>query len=158
MEWVLGALGARVFRGRYEHAIDGKGRVSLPVRYREAMAGVAEGILVVTTSDEPCLVAWGLSAFREFEEKLQQKNQFNPSVRRIMRHYVGQAQECPIDGMGRVLIPEALRAYAGIQKDVVFVGLVKKIEIWSKERWDHVQGEVLERLPTDVQVLSDVGI
>jgi MraZ protein len=147
-----------VFRGRYEHAIDGKGRVSLPARFREALASLQEEILVATTSDEACLRAYPLRAWNEFEEKLGQKNQFNPSVRRLTRHYVGNAQDWPIDGMGRVLIPPQLREYAGIQKEVVFLGQVRFIEIWSKERWVKAQEQVLDRLPTDLQALSDLGI
>ena len=147
-----------MFRGRFEHAIDAKGRVSLPARYREALAGLQEEILVATTSDEPCLRAYTLQAWREFEEKLAQRPQSNQSVRRLMRHYVGNAQECSIDGMGRVLLAPALREYAGIQKDVVFLGQVRFIEIWSLERWEQVQGQLLERLPDDLKVLADLGI
>jgi MraZ protein len=146
-----------VFRGRYEHAIDGKGRVSLPARYREAMATEKQEILVVTKSDEPCLVAYTLQAFEEFEAKLDGRDAFSGSVRRIKRHIVGNAQECPIDGMGRVLVPTALREYAGIQKDVVFLGQVSFIEIWSKERWARAESQVLDRLPGDLQTLSELG-
>ncbi len=146
-----------MFRGRYEHAIDGKGRVSLPARYREAMAAEKQDILVVTKSHDPCLQAFTKQAFEEFEATLAAKNPFNESVRRLMRHYVGNAQECPIDGMGRVLLPTALREYAGIQKDVVFLGQVSFIEIWSNERWAKAEGQVLDRLPGDLQTLSQLG-
>jgi MraZ protein len=148
-----------VFRGGYEHAIDGKGRVSLPARFREALDGLKEEPpLVATTSNELCLRAYPLSVWREFEAKLGQQPQFNQSVRRLTRHFVGNAQDLPIDGMGRVLIPPPLREYAGIQKEVVFVGQVKFIEIWSKERWEKARTQVLDGLPTDLQALSDLGL
>ncbi len=150
--------GETVFRGRYEHAIDGKGRVSLPARWREIMAGHDDPIIVVTVSHEPCLVARSLAAFREFEERLRRQNQFNPSVRRAMRHLVGNAQECPVDGMGRVLVPAALRDYAGLQKEVVFIGQVDQIEIWAKERWEQRESEDLSHLKDDVEALSALGI
>jgi MraZ protein len=147
-----------VFRGRYEHAIDGKGRTSLPARYREAMAELADSILVATTSDDGCLRAYPLQAWREFEEKLSSKPSMDARVRRLIRHYVGNAQECPVDGMGRVLIPPSLREYAGIKKEAVFVGQIRFIEIWSKDRWEKAQGEVLQLLPSDLKALADLGI
>jgi MraZ protein len=147
-----------VFRGRYGHAIDGKGRVSLPARFREALANSKEEMLVATTSDEPCLQAYALGAWKEFEEKLGQRGQFNPSIRRLTRHYVGNAQDLPIDGMGRVLIPPQLREYAGLEKEVVFIGQPRFIEIWSKERWEKAQETILDHLKTDLPVLSDLGI
>jgi len=147
-----------VFRGRFEHAIDGKGRVSLPARYREALAALRDDQLVLTTSDEPCLRAYTRQAWREFEEKLAQRPSLDPRVRRVTRHYVGNAQECQVDGMGRVLIPGPLREYAGVTRDAVFVGQVRFIEIWSKERWERANQQVLELLPADMQALADLGI
>jgi MraZ protein len=147
-----------VFRGRFEHAIDGKGRVSLPARYREALTATRDDLLFLTTSDEPCLRAYSRQAWREFEEKLAQKPSLDPRVRRVTRHYVGNAQECQVDGMGRVLIPASLRDYAGIHRDTVFVGQIRFIEIWSSERWEKANRQVLELLPTDMQALADLGI
>lgn len=150
--------GKPVFRGRYEHAIDAKGRVSLPARYREALAGLKEDLLVVTTGSEACLRAYSPGAWREFEEKLAQRPQSNPSVRRAMRHYVGNAQECVLDGMGRVLLAPSLREYAGLQKEVVFLGQVGFIEIWSNEGWAKTQSELLEHLPADAEALAELGL
>ncbi len=147
-----------MFRGRYEHAIDAKGRVSLPARYRDALAGLQEDVLVATTSDEPCLRAYPLRAWRDFEEKLASKPQMNPAVRRLMRHYVGNAQECTIDGMGRVLVPPSLREYAGIERDVVFLGQVNFVEVWSRERWEKAQSNVLEHLTEDLRVLAEFEV
>jgi MraZ protein len=147
-----------VFRGRFDHAIDAKGRVSLPARYRETMASIREDILVATTSDDPCLRAYTLQAWRDFEEKLAQKPSLDQRMRRLMRHYVGNACECPVDGMGRVLLPPSLRDYAGLQRDVVFVGQVRFIEIWSKDRWDKASGKSLELSTGDVRALAELGI
>ncbi len=132
--------------------------MSLPARFREALANSKEELLVATTSDEPCLQAYAMGAWKEFEEKLGQKGQFNPSIRRLTRHYVGNAQDLPIDGMGRVLIPPQLREYAGLEKEVVFIGQPRFIEIWSKERWEKAQEAILDHLKTDLPVLSDLGI
>ncbi len=147
-----------MFRGRFEHAIDAKGRVSLPARYRETLSALRDDLLVVTTSDELCLRAYTRQAFREFEDKLAQKPSLDPRVRRVTRHFVGNAQDCQIDGMGRMLIPAPLRDYAGVTREAVFVGQIKFIEIWSKERWETANQQVLESLSSDQQVLADLGI
>ena len=132
--------------------------MSLPARYRESMAAQREDILVATTSDDPCLRAYTLQSWRDFEEKLAQRPSLDPRLRRLMRHYVGNATECPVDGMGRVLLPPALREYAGLQRDAVFVGQVRFIEIWSKERWEEAFGQKLQLSAADRQALADLGI
>jgi MraZ protein len=147
-----------VFRGRFEHAIDAKGRVSLPARYRETLTALRDDLLVITKSDEPCLRAYARQAFREFEEKLAQKPSLDPRVRRVTRHFVGSAQDCQVDGMGRVLIIPELRDYAGLAREVVFVGQIKFIEIWAKDRWVKANAQVLESLSADQQALADLGI
>jgi MraZ protein len=147
-----------VFRGRFDHAIDGKGRVSLPARYRESMTAMREEILVATTSDDPCLRAYPQRAFNDFQEKLAEKPSLDPRLRRLMRHFVGNACDCPLDGMGRVLLPPALREYAGLVREVVFVGQVRFIEIWSKERWEKTFGNSLELSAGDMRALADLGI
>jgi MraZ protein len=147
-----------VFRGRFDHAIDGKGRVSLPARFREAMAKMREEMLVATTSDDPCLRAYPLQAWLDFEANLAQKPSLDPRLRQLMRHYVGHACETPVDGMGRILIAPSLREYAALQRDVVFVGQVSFVEIWSKERWDKSVGSGLKLTPGDMQALADLGI
>ena len=147
-----------MFRGRFEHAIDGKGRVSLPARYREVLGALRDDLLVITTSDEPCLRAYTRQAFREFEEKLGQAPSLDARVKSVKRHFVGNAQECQVDGMGRVLLPASLREYAGLLRVAVFVGQIKFIEIWSEDRWARATQQVLESLTADQQVLTDLGI
>jgi MraZ protein len=122
------------------------------------MAAMREDLLVVTTSDDPCLRAYPLQSWRDFEDQLAKKPTLDPRLRRLMRHYVGHACETPVDGMGRVLLVPSLREYAGLQRDVVFVGQVRFIEIWAKERWDKAFGQGLELTPSDMQALADLGI
>ena len=147
-----------MFRGRYEHAIDAKGRVSLPARFREALESLHDDLLFITTSDDPCLRAYARPSWTEFEDKLASKPSLDPRVRRLTRHFVGNSQECQVDGMGRVLVPGPLREYAGLNREVVFVGQVRFIEIWAKDRWEQANGQVLQLLPNDLQALADLGI
>jgi MraZ protein len=128
-----------VFRGRYEHTIDPKGRLSIPSRYREELAARSVTTLVLSEGDH-CVWAWPLDAWERLEEKLGQHPQLSPERRNIVRVVVASAKECPVDRAGRTLVPPELREFAGLKKDVVITGALELFEIWSRERWtDHRQ-------------------
>jgi len=148
-----------VFRGRYEHAVDEKGRTSLPRRFREELnREFEEDRLVVTTSLEPCLSAYPLKEWQEFEARIAQESQFNPAVIRLKRAVIASAQECQIDGHGRILLPPALRIYAGIERDVVWAGMTKHIEIWAKARWDEAERVAREDPEALSASLAELGL
>ena len=131
----------RVFRGVYEHQIDAKGRTSLPARLRETLVGTYDERLILTTALDSCLHAYPLREWEQLEASLSQRNPMEPGVKTLMRLYVASAQECPLDKLGRVLIPPSLRAHAGLEKDLVWAGMVKVIELWSREGWARAQEE-----------------
>ena len=152
-----------MFRGLYEHSIDAKGRTSLPARFRGALReasgdggasarggdrdepdpgdddgegrGDAHGSLIITTGIDRCLVAYPVAEWRAFEARLAALSQFDPAVVQLKRIYVAGATDCPIDRHGRLLIPPMLREYAGLERELVWAGMVTTIEIWGKERW-----------------------
>jgi MraZ protein len=128
-----------VFRGRYEHTIDPKGRLSIPSRYREEL--VARGVTTLILSEgDHCVWAFPLDAWEQLEERLRLHPQLSPERRSIVRVMVASAKECPLDRAGRTLIPPELRDFAGLKKDVMITGALDSFEIWSRERWaDHRQ-------------------
>ena len=128
-----------VFRGVYEHQVDAKGRTSLPAKLREVLVGHYDERLIVTTALDPCLHAYPVREWEALETALAKRNPMEPGVKTLMRLYVAQAQECPLDKMGRLLIPPTLRAHAGLEKEVVWAGMVKVIELWSKPGWSKAQ-------------------
>jgi MraZ protein len=128
-----------VFRGVYEHQIDAKGRTSLPARLRETLVGAYDERLILTTALDPCLHAYPVREWEALETALGKRSPMEPGVKTLMRLYVAAAQECPLDKMGRVLIPPSLRAHAGLEKDVVWVGMVKVMEVWSRTGWAKAQ-------------------
>jgi MraZ protein len=130
-----------VFRGVYEHQIDAKGRTSLPARLRETLVGSYDERLILTTALDPCLHAYPVREWEALETALGKRSPMEPGVKTLMRLYVAAAQECPLDKMGRVLIPPTLRAHAGLEKDVVWVGMVKVMELWSRTGWAKAQEE-----------------
>jgi transcriptional regulator MraZ len=128
-----------VFRGRYEHTIDPKGRLSIPSRYREEL--VARGITTLVLSEgDHCVWAFPLDAWEQLEERLRQHPQLSPERRNVVRVMVASAKECPVDRAGRTLVPPELRDFAGLKKEVMITGALEWFEIWSRERWtDHRQ-------------------
>ena len=124
-----------MFRGRFEHTIDAKGRTSVPARYRDVLDSIGERRIVVTSALDPCLVAYTLAEWIAFEERLAKLPQFDRAVQKLKRLYVSGAVECDIDDSGRILIPPTLRAYASLQKDVLWAGSGKYAELWDKEAW-----------------------
>ncbi|MCS6797751.1 MAG: division/cell wall cluster transcriptional repressor MraZ [Myxococcota bacterium] len=133
-----------MFRGRYEHAIDGKGRTSLPARFREVLAAAGEERLVLTTGLDACVVAYPMSEWRAFEERLAALPQFDPSVVALRRIYVSAAVECEVDRLGRLLVPATLRAHAGLERDVLWAGMGRHCELWAKERFEELRRATLE--------------
>jgi MraZ protein len=132
-----------VFRGQYEHAIDGKGRTSVPSRFREVLAREAEQKLVLTSGLDPCLVAYPMSEWVAFEERLAALPRFDPSVAMIRRLYVSGAVELEMDKLGRLLIPATLRGFAGLERNALWAGMGRHFELWSKERFDALRQSVL---------------
>lgn len=154
-----GPGGSGVFRGQYEHAIDAKGRTSVPSRFREALGD--ETRLVITTGLDPCLVAYPMKEWMLFEERLSALPRFDPSVAMIRRIYVSGAVEIEIDKLGRILIPAALRSYAMLERHALWAGMGKHLELWSKERFDELRASVLADPDQRVEMarrLAELGL
>jgi MraZ protein len=129
-----------MFRGHFEHAIDAKGRTSLPSRFRDvlAMAGDLRAVLTPSPFD-PCLHLYPMKAWEDFEAKIAGLPQFDPNVIRLRRLYVSAAVDCEIDKAGRVLVPTSLREHATLHKDVLWAGMGQTVELWAREKWNEVQ-------------------
>jgi transcriptional regulator MraZ len=124
-----------MFRGRYEHTIDAKGRTSLPARYRDALVSMNERRIILTSSLDPCLAAYTTPEWTAFEERLAKLPQFDRAVQKLKRIYVSGAVECDVDDSGRILVPPTLRAYAKLEKDVLWAGNGKYAELWDANLW-----------------------
>ncbi len=124
-----------MFRGRYEHTIDQKGRTSLPAKYREVLASIGEKRIVLTSSLDTCLVAYTMPEWIGFEEKISKLSQFDRAVQKLRRIYVSGAVECEVDDSGRVLVPSVLRDHAKLAKDVLWAGAGRYAELWDKATW-----------------------
>jgi MraZ protein len=124
-----------MFRGRYEHTIDAKGRTSLPSRYRDMLAAQNERRIILTSGLDTCLIAYLPVDWLAFEERLAKLPQFDKAVQKLRRIYVSGAVECDVDDSGRILIPPTLREHASLAKDVLWAGAGKYAELWDKDAW-----------------------
>ena len=146
-----------LFRGQYDHAIDGKGRTSLPSRFRDALAAAGESRLVLTTGLDACVVAYPMQEWVAFEERLAKLPQFDPNVAMLRRILVSGAIECEIDKLGRILIPSSLREHASLEREALWAGMGKHVELWSKERFTALRHEVLSDAEKRAEVLRRLG-
>jgi MraZ protein len=146
-----------MFRGRYEHTIDGKGRLSIPSRFREILSDRYSETLVLTNFDR-CLVAFPQEEWDVLERKAAALPQLKKEVKAFQRYFISGATECPLDRQGRILIPPTLRTCAELSRDVVLVGMLKKIEIWSKTRWEEAFTESQKSFEEIGDVLAELGI
>ena len=117
--------------GEYNHTIDAKGRLIVPAKFREVLGDE----FVVTKGLDNCLFVYPNDEWQKFEEKLQTLPLTNKNARQFTRFFLAGAADVELDKQGRILIPSVLREFASLQKDVVFVGVGSRIEIWSKDRW-----------------------
>ncbi|HHL40267.1 MAG TPA: division/cell wall cluster transcriptional repressor MraZ [Deltaproteobacteria bacterium] len=124
-----------MFRGRYEHTIDSKGRVSIPSKFREILAELGESKLVITQLDG-ALIAYPYKEWTILEERMAGLSEFKSDTRRFLRDFYSSAFDCTIDKLGRILVPQSLRSYARLDKDVMIIGIFRQFEIWSKELWE----------------------
>ena len=120
--------GDSVFRGRYEHTIDTKGRLSIPSKFREVLVTNYDEKLIITNFDNS-LWAYPAAEWKVIEDKVAALPQFKPEVKSLQRFFISAASECPMDPNGRILIPPSLRRYAELAEDVVIVGMTTRFEI-----------------------------
>ena len=118
--------------GEYNHTIDAKGRLIVPAKFREVLGDE----FVVTKGLDNCLFVYPNDEWTRFEEKLKSLPLTNKNARQFTRFFLAGAAACEVDKQGRILLPQVLREFASLEKDVVLVGVASRIEIWSRELWD----------------------
>ena len=129
---------AAVFRGVTQLALDAKGRLAIPGKHRAALAGSVdnpERTLIVTADPSRCLLVYPRATWEPIQARLMALSSFNEQIRGLQRLLVGHADEVDMDGTGRILVPPALRQYAGLDHRVVLVGQGNKFELWDDAKW-----------------------
>jgi MraZ protein len=122
-----------MFLGEFVHSLDDKGRLAIPARFRPAL----EAGLYLTRGLDPCLTIWDSESWQRMAEQVQGLNPWQADARRLQRHFFSGAVEAQPDKLGRILIPQYLRTYAGLEDEVVVVGLADRVEVWSRAAWEN---------------------
>lgn len=124
-----------MFYGEYEHTLDRKGRLIIPAKFREVFKENYIEKFYVTRGLDTCLFVFTEEEWRLQEQKFKALSFTKSQSRRFNRLYFSGACELTCDKQGRILLPQYLKTFAGIQREVMVVGISNRIEIWSKEGW-----------------------
>jgi len=125
-----------MFRGQFTYSIDVKGRISIPAKLRRHVSPEANDSFMMTRGTQTCIDIYPLDQWLVFEEKLNNLNQFKPDDIRFIRTILQYASEDKLDSQSRILIPQPLIEYAQIEKEVLILGALKKIEVWNPKNFD----------------------
>ncbi len=140
--------------GEYRHNVDVKGRVSVPSKFR----GDLGQSFVVTKGLDNCLFMYSKNEWETFENKLKQLPLTNQDARSFMRFFFAGATECEVDKQGRINIPQNLRDYANIKKDVVIVGVATRAEVWDLDNWNQYTTSDSLDVSKIASQMSELGI
>ena len=140
--------------GEYGHSVDPKGRLIMPAKLREEIGDK----FVITKGLDGCLFAYSLKEWKNFEEKLRTFPLTNKDARALIRFFLAGAMECEIDKQGRFLISANLREFAGLEKEVVIIGVLTRLEIWSKEKWLEYSEKENKQADEIAQNMAELGI
>ncbi len=139
--------------GEYQHTLDDKGRMIVPVKFREPLGSS----FVMTRGLDKCLFVYPQSEWEILEAKLKSLPMTRADARSFVRFFFSGATECELDKQGRVLISASLREYAGLQREAVVIGVSNRIEIWSQETWASYSEQAAESFAEIAEKLVDLA-
>ncbi len=142
-----------MFLGEYQHSLDAKGRVILPAKYRDQLSGGA----YVTKGRGRCLSVYTAQEFADVADRVREQSKRGARELDAARSFFAGTAEVSPDKQGRVAIPQHLREYAGLDRDVVVTGVFSRVEIWDSQRWQERDREGEQSL-TESDELPDFGI
>ena len=140
--------------GEYVHTIDPKKRLAVPARMRKELGDQA----VLTRGLNNCLALYPMSQWHKMTEKLSQLPMGQGDTRGFQRLQFSGAVEVEFDQLGRVLVPDYLKNYAGLRQRVVIVGVYDRLEVWDEERWNNYKNEVEKNTDMIAEKLGELGL
>lgn len=146
--------GRGVFLGEFQHTLDVKGRVSLPAKFRNAITGS----LVVAKGMSGSLYVYTPEVYESFVNRLMAKDDFDPRYRKARLFFTSGATEVDLDSAGRLSLPQTLREYAGLTKEVTVVGNFDRIEVWDSGKWTAYNGDTTDNIEDITRELSEEGV
>jgi len=143
-----------MFLGEYKHNLDYKGRTCVPKKFREDLAAGA----ILTKGLDGCLFLYPKGEWERLTARLRELSVTQADTRAFERYLFGAAAEVEFDSLGRIKIPEYLRSYAALKKEVILVGILERIEIWDTERWSRLASKLESRGEEIAEKLSEKGV
>lgn len=143
-----------MFMGEFHHTIDKKGRLIMPAKFREDL----DNGFVITKGLDNCLFVYPKEEWLEIEKKLKTLPFTKKEARAFVRFFFSGAIECELDKQGRVLLPNNLRNYAEIDKEVVVIGVSSRVEIWSEHNWEKYSNEAELSYEEIAENMVELGI
>jgi MraZ protein len=143
-----------MFMGEYQHAVDEKGRLIMPAKFREELGER----FVVTRGLDNCLFVYPLHEWTVLEQKLKALPFTKSDARAFMRFFFSGAAECELDKQGRILIPNNLREHARLRREVVVIGVSGRVEIWSQEVWQQYSDETNLSFESIAEKIMDIDL
>ena len=140
--------------GQYQHTIDSKKRLALPVKFR----GELGTKVIITKGVENCLVVYTEKEWEVMSQKLGSLPISQTEARSFTRHLLASATEVSLDKLGRILIPDYLKEYASFKKNVVICGLSNRLEIWDEAKWENYSKDAEKGVEEIVSKLGPLGI
>lgn len=143
-----------MFLGEYQHSLDPKGRITIPAKFRDEL-----GMKFVATKGlDNCIFLYQMEEWNRIEEKLHALPFTRADVRSFARFFFAGAAELDIDKQGRVLLPNSLREYAGIDKDLIIIGVGSRVEIWAHQKWTNYTETAAASYESLAESLVDLGL
>jgi MraZ protein len=143
-----------MFLGEYQHALDNKGRITIPARFRELLGER----FVATKGLDNCIFLYPLEEWKVIENKLHELPLTRADVRSFVRFFFSGASELELDKQGRAVLGSNLRNYAGIDKEVSVIGVGSRVEIWSTDKWESYNQDAEASYEDIAEKMVDLGI
>ncbi len=143
-----------MFIGEYQHSIDAKGRIIVPSKFREELGYK----FILTKGLDNCLFIYSMEEWTKFQERLSTLPMASKEARTFVRYFFSGAVECEIDKQGRLTIPQNLREHAKIDKEVVTIGVMSRVEVWSKQQWEEYNGDANLGYDEIAEKMAELGI
>lgn len=142
-----------MFVGQYSHNIDNKGRLAVPVKFRNELKKA-----VVTRGLDNCLFLYPKKEWDKLAEKLAALPISKSNTRAFARLMLAGAMDVEVDRQGRIILPEYLRQFAGLKKKIIIAGLYNRLEIWDDSKWDKYKSETEKNSSEIAEALDDLGV
>ncbi|MFA4890324.1 MAG: division/cell wall cluster transcriptional repressor MraZ [Candidatus Paceibacterota bacterium] len=140
--------------GEYKHSLDPKKRVAIPAKFRKEIGKKA----VITKGLDQCLFIYPVGEWQKVAQKLSELPTGAADSRNFVRNMFSGASDVDVDSLGRVLIPDYLKEFAGLKEKVVIVGVYKRLEIWSEKNWESYKERIEKQTDTLAEKLGELGV